>query len=426
MQMVAPRAAFSAQRTHTRPAWLSWQHAAVTTTCAAVAFLPLLIPQGAGNISPVDAFILVAIAVTACWAQVERLRVRVPYVLPVAVLAFAGAIASLFSVYEGAGVLSVVQDIVLLAWCTALVNVCRTPEGMSAVLRTWAYAAAVWALLMIVGVFTGMSALSGVTAREGVRASITFGDPNMAAGYYCTSFMVLWASGRPRRRGVRWCAAAVILVAIALTGSNGFSLATGGAIFTAGIIGMARRKGVLPAVIAACVVVGCAGVVVSRVNIAAVVRDAAAGAPALRDYVGRFTQTTAVRQDLLQETLGLASRGGLVGIGPGAVKPTLEADQASVAFEAHSDYTASIVERGLLGGLGLLLLLLAIGWRARETLGPLRRDYAATVPHPGALVGALVAYAIAANIYELLHFRYVWALLALVAALAIWGRERAR
>ena len=96
-----------------------------------------------------------------------------------------------------------------------------------------------------------------------------------------------------------------------------------------------------------------------------------------------------------------------------------------MAFQAHSDYSASMAERGLLGGVGLLLLILVIGFHARRMLGPLHSGYVAVVRHPGALVGALVAFGIAANIYEVLHFRYVWTLLAIVAAASIWGWKRA-
>jgi hypothetical protein len=427
MQMVAAApSAVAARRGRAVTLQLPWERMALLTTCAAVAFLPFLIPQGPGNLSPVDVLIVLGIATTLCWAIRTRLPVHAPYAVPVAVMAFAGTIASIFSAYPGLGALAVVQDLVLLVWSTTVVTVCSTPRGLSAVLRTWACASLVWALVMIAGTLAGIPVLSGQTAREGVRASITFGDPNMAAGYYCTSLLVVWASRTPRRAAARRAAYVVLLAAIALTGSNGFTIATAAAVFVAAFIGMARRRSLIAALLMGCVVVGGAGALVTRVDINTVVRDAAASAPVLRDYVGRFTQTTAVRADLLQETLALASGGGLVGIGPGAVKPTLEADQAGVAFEAHSDYTASIVERGLLGGAGFVMLLVTIALRGRIALGPLQPAYAAVVPRAGALIGVLVAYAITADIYELLHFRYVWTLLAILAAVGIWGRARPR
>jgi hypothetical protein len=406
-------------------ALLPWPGLALVGTCAGVAFLPLLQPAGPGNVSPIDGFIAFALAATFCWAVIERIPIHMPYVLPVAVMALAGLIASLFSFYPGNGMLAVVQDLVLLAWSTSVVTVCRTPQGLSMVLRTWAYASVVWAGLMLLGALANISVLSGITARTGVRASITFGDPNMAAGYYAASLMVVWASATPRHRAARWAAGAILITAIIFTGSNGFSLATLAACAVAAGIGIARKRGVLPVVALACGVALVAGAVGSQVNINTVVNDAASSSPLLRDYVGRFTQTTAGRDTLLHETLALVPQGGLIGIGPDEVKQTLQAEQDTVAFQAHSDYSASMAERGLLGGVGLLLLILVIAFHARRMLGPLHSGYVAVVRHPGALVGALVAFGIAANIYEVLHFRYVWTLLAIVAAASIWGWKRA-
>lgn len=412
------------RRQLTHPALLPWRKLAVGSTCLAVALLPLLRPAGPGNSSPVDGAIAISILSTLGWAVSERLIVRVPYVVPIAIIGLAGLIASLFSLYPGTGLLAVVQDFVLLAWSTTVVTVCRTAGGLSAVLRVWAYAGVVWATLMIAGSLANIEALSGVTARLGTRASITFGDPNMAAGYFCTTLVLVWASATPRRRLARWGVAAILITAIVFTGSNGFSLATIAACTVAALVGVARRHGMLRAIVVACGLAAVAGLAATQLNVNSVVNSAASSAPVLRDYVGRFAQTTTGRASLLQETLGLVNQGGLIGIGPGAVKPTLQANQDSVAFEAHSDFTASLAERGLLGGMGLLSLIIAIGFYARRSLGRLRSDYADVVRHPGAFVAVTVALLIAANIYELLHFRYVWTYLAVLAAVGIAGRER--
>ncbi len=424
MAMVLDRRLVLPRRMAARPALLPWRRLAVGTTCAAIAILPFLQPSGPGNVAPADCLMALSMAATLCWALADRLPIRVPYVVPVGVMALGGLIASFFSVYPGSGLLAVLQDLFLLAWSTTVVTICRTPGGLSPVLRTWAYASLVWAGLMLLGALANIDVLSGITAREGNRASITFGDPNIAAGYFASSLMIVWASATPRRRIARVGAGALLLAAIVFTGSNGFSIAVLAACAVATGIAMARRYGVVPTIAGACAVVLVGGVIGSQVNINTVVNDAAASTPLLRDYVGRFAQTTAGRDTLLHETLALVEHGGLIGIGPGATKPTLQAQQASVAFEAHSDFTASIAERGLIGGIGLFLLLLVIAFNARRVLGPLQSRFAAVLRHPGALVGLLVAYAITANIYELLHFDYVWTALAVVAAVSIWGVER--
>jgi len=60
--------------------------------------------------------------------------------------------------------------------------------------------------------------------------------------------------------------------------------------------------------------------------------------------------------------------------------------------------------------------------------GPLLRarlddGFATLVPATAPLVGATVGVAVSATYDQVLHFRQVWALLALNAALFLWGRR---
>jgi len=141
-----------------------------------------------------------------------------------------------------------------------------------------------------------------------------------------------------------------------------------------------------------------------------------------RQRVPQFCVTTLValrrplrvRDTLLHETLGLVAQGGVIGIGPDEVKPTLQANQDTVAFQAHSDYSASIAERGPARWCRPSAADSGDRVPRAQDARPAPSGVVAIVRHPGALVGALVAFAIAANIYELLHFRYVWTMLAIV------------
>jgi O-antigen ligase len=91
---------------------------------------------------------------------------------------------------------------------------------------------------------------------------------------------------------------------------------------------------------------------------------------------------------------------------------------------AHDDYTASILERGVLGGLALVCLLVIILARCRRIAArPLRHEYAAVFPRPELLAAAVVAMLMSATLYQVLHFRHVWALLGVVAAVDLWGRR---
>lgn len=400
-----------------------WGRAAAVSAAATVASFPLLQPTGPGNTSVPDLFAVIAIITTLAWGYTSRRPMHVPYLLPVSVMIVAGALAALLGKYPGTGFLSLIQDAFMLAWCAAVVAVCRMPDGLALVVRTWAYSGVIWAAILIVTVLGQIDFLAGITARTGSRAALTFGDPNLAAGYFDACIMLVWATSTPHRRGLRWLAYILLVAAVILTGSNGFSLGLVVAVVAAGTIGVCRRRGVPAGLATLCTALLLFGVAISRVNINTAVQDAAASSTVLRDYIGRGEQSAQGRDALLQETLDLALQGGVFGLGPGAVKPTLIAQGAPVAFEAHSDYTAAIAERGLLGALGLVALISAVIWYARGSLAPMRRDLASVVVHPGALVGALIAFAIGAGIYEVLHFRHLWALFGIVAALRIAGRE---
>jgi hypothetical protein len=51
-------------------------------------------------------------------------------------------------------------------------------------------------------------------------------------------------------------------------------------------------------------------------------------------------------------------------------------------------------------------------------------EYRDVVPRPELLAAAAVAVAISAMFYEVLHFRHVWALFGLIAALELTGQRR--
>ena len=204
----------------------------------------MLRPAGPGNTAPADLFLGLAILVTALWFASRSHVMRFPYMFPVGLSILAGALASTVAyshayVSVGGGLVSLIQDAFLLAWCIGIANVGRDPALLRSISRAWAISATCWAALMIVGVFGHIGALSGQDLRNGVRAAFTLGDPNLAANYFICSLLVLRATQFPRRRAIRWACCALIVTAIALTGSNGGALVlivttVAGAIFADG------------------------------------------------------------------------------------------------------------------------------------------------------------------------------------------------
>ena len=92
--------------------------------------------------------------------------------------------------------------------------------------------------------------------------------------------------------------------------------------------------------------------------------------------------------------------------------------------EAHDDYLATLVERGVLGFVGLLLLIGTIIIRA-SNIDPrqMSAEFRRVVPSTAPLIGALVAMAVSAFTHEVLHYRHFWTLLGILAALYLFARD---
>jgi len=392
----------------------------------AIGLLPLLKPSGPGNTSPVDVAIALSIGVTLFWAGYARQELRLPYALAVGLIMVGGAVASLAGPLPDNGLLAIVQDLALLAWCGVIVNVARSPAAFRWLLRAWTWSAFAWAVVLIGAVATGNLALAGITQRTGVRASLTFGDPNYAANYFFVALMMVMATQTPRRRSLRVITLMALLAGLALTGSNGGLLAFAVGSAVVAIAFVRRRWGPMPLVATVC-----AAAVVGIVALIALqtlpIEEWAknSGQPLLRDSIGRSSQSAQERAWLIEETIGLFQQGVPWGLGPNSTKPLLLTQLAPYAYQTHDDYIESIVERGVLGAFGLLLLIGSIGVRTwNVATKPLAPDFAELFPSKAPLVGAALGLAVSASYYQILHFRHVWAFFAVLAALYLWGLRR--
>ncbi|HEX3268913.1 MAG TPA: O-antigen ligase family protein [Gaiellaceae bacterium] len=397
----------------------------VVACAAVVALLPLIRPGGPANSAPVDVLIALALAASVFWAVSSGQAWHFPYAFPMLLILAGGAIGAMAGTVPRAGATALAQDVALLAWCWAVVNICRSADGLRILVRTWAYSSLVWAALLFVGLATSTTALSGRATAYGSRTMLTFGDPNVAANYLVISIMVIWATQCPRRGAVRLAGYAVLLAALATTGSNGGIVEIIVAVTVAAVLGVYRRAGAVQAVTMLCFLALGGYLVAVNVDLASIQERAQASRYAfLRDGIGHEASSVASRGSILHESVRLYREGGPLGAGPGSTKPRLEAQQAPLVKEAHDDYLAALNERGILGLVGLALLLGGIAWRALSLVGrPLGREFSAVVIRPNALVGAIAATVAAMAVIELLHVRHVWTLFAFVAALSLWGRE---
>ncbi len=420
--LVAPRRiAASGSRART----LESGRVAVWTAAATVALLPLLVPAGPANIAPVDALIALTLATCCLWASTARHRWKFPYGLAMVPFLAGGALGALAGPVAGAGAVALVQDVMLLAWCWAIVNVASTAPRLRILLSAWAYSAVVWVLLLVAGLATNSSALTGRTAREGSRTALTFVDPNVSANYYVLSIMIIWATGRPRHRLFRVAAYGLLLVAIASSGSNSGAVSLIVATVVAGVVSVYRKGGAAPAIAALAAIVLAGYLVATNVSMKAIQERAHNSRFAfVRDGLGRGDVSASQRDMLLHESIPLYLNGGPFGQGPVSTKPRLTDDLAPFVKEAHDDYLAALVERGAVGFVGIFLLVCALLVRAKSVAwSRLRPEYASVVARPHALAGAVAGTLVAGTVYELLHVRHVWTLFAFLAAIYTWGRE---
>ena len=384
--------------------------------------VPVLRP-GLGPVRPADFAIVGATAAVVLWLGWSQVPLRMPFVASMTLFCIAGLVAALVSGHPGVGIIAVVQDLVLLAWCLAIVNVCRTPESLATIFTAWVWSATAAASIVIVGGITGVSALSGQEIAGG-RASLAFDNPNQAGAYFACAFFVILCSGSILTRRRKIVTATIVAVGVLFAASNA---AIGGILLglvLVGILSVARRRGIVTAIAVGSI----AAVVVMAVAVAFVRLDVARAAQEsdirlLRNTLGRGEESAGDRVGRW-ESLGDAYLDyPITGYGAAATKAVLDDGPFNDAKGAHNDYAAALVERGLMGSIALILLIASVAGRmATFAIRPLAPGYAAVLSAPQFLAGALLVLAISSLTHEILHFRNVWALLGLVAAISLWAR----
>jgi O-antigen ligase len=391
---------------------------------AAVVSLPVTVPRGPGNLGPTDLFIVAAIAAWLFSAATNGDRVRFPYALGIGLLMAGGAMGGLAGPLPDAALLALIQDLLLLAWCWTLVNVCRTPVEAGVVLRTWVYSSIAWAGVLFAGLAAGAPALTGQIPTEGSRTALTFGDPNVCANYFFISLAIVWATGRPRRRSLRVLVSVVMIAAMVTTGSNSglVSLAVG--LSGALVFGAYRRSGLIPAVAATACILVAAAVGLSTISLHSIQRRAyTSGYAVLRDGIGRGQASVTERSRVLSESLKLYADGGPLGEGPVSTKPRMEAAMDPYPKEAHDDYFAALLERGIVGTVGLVILMSGLLVRTGSLLRRGAEPLGGVLRAPQALAAGVAGTMTTMAVYELLHVRHVLGLFAIVACAAAWERR---
>jgi O-antigen ligase len=386
-----------------------------------IASLPILTPKFASNLAPADLGLVVGIGMVLLWAGSTRQPLRLPFAAGMGLMMIAGTLSALFGALPWQGAITVVQDLYLLAWAAALANFGRSAAAAGFLVRTWCVTATIWAVGSV-AVF-GPAVITGGADTE--RAGFTFGEENAAGLYFVLSLMVVLAARYPRRRSWRALAIGSLLLGIALSGSLGAISGLLAGLATALLLQVRARRGPDTAIALSLALLLAAGSMALLVVRSDLIQAASVSSNALiRNSIGRGADSSSERTQLASETLGLWGTAGLQGRGPVSTEHTLRQQLAPYPHEAHNDWVAALIERGVLGMAGLLLLVLEIVLLAVAIWNPvrLRAGFAAALPAPAYVVGALVVVAVFSLTHEALHERPLWTLLGLLAAFGLWGR----
>ncbi|GLZ08320.1 hypothetical protein Acsp03_57860 [Actinomadura sp. NBRC 104412] len=394
-----------------------------------IASLPMLmpfgLPPGPGNTGLPDVLLIVVTVTAVLWAATHRHPIRWPFLIPTLLTIIAGGIAAIIN---DAGQLTLVKDLFVLLWGVSLANLARDPRLLRPAIRSWVLIGTLYALIMITGFVIGNDTLSGKQV-DGERAMFTFGDANYASNWFICVFFIARAANYPDTAWRRWGVCGILLVAELLTGSNGGALALGIAIVAGHVFRLFRegRAHRAVAVMSLAALAGGGGIaVVTLVDIQPLLDRASAASPILRDSIGRTTgESTESRSTVFATTIRMMEEQPHPwGIGPGHTEAAMFENQETYVREAHNDYIAAVLERGVLGGFALIvlvfvLLLKCVRIARRNALTP---TYAREVPRPE-LFGALVlVFLVSGLFYETLHYRHGWAMFGLIAALDLFGR----
>ncbi|WP_411153211.1 O-antigen ligase family protein [Streptomyces sp. A30] len=407
-----------------RPAPTRWrgtaERAAGLIACTSMVFQPILRPAGPGNSSPVDFLTLSTVLLVLLWAATSGRKLGAPYAVAMGVLVVTGSVAGLVGPLPGTSLLSLSKDLLLITWCFVLYNIARRPRMLRLLTASFAYSAVVWATVLTLGAMAQIRAIQGISAQEDDRMLFTFGNPNYAATYWVAALFMVFATKCPRSPWLRWYAYAVLVWVLMLSRSNGGLLQLLVGLAFIALVTLYRKYGVtasLTLLLAFGVTIGGSLQVVSFGQAQDWAKES--GQSFLVDTLGRSDKSASARQTLVDESLRLYSTHSLLGSGPGTTEGVLKTEQAPYANEAHNDYLAALVERSPMGVIGILILVLSAGWRASVVLrAPPGEGFAAQVPRPLGVVAALLVMGLAGTYREVLHFRFVWMLLALVAVLA--------
>ena len=383
----------------------------------AIILLPYERLVGPASLRPVDGIFVILSVYTAvsCWRNHQRLVF--PLLIPMWLIIMSSLVAAVLGFAYFTNLIAIVQEIYLWVVLIVITNLLlrHSPAERDLFFKIWVAVSCVIALTTLMGMLhIGPSMFYEIPMRDRYqfdgfdRGVGTYVNPNAAAAYLSTSFFI--AIGAPIPRPIRVVACCWIFMGMFGTGSNGAMGTTLIAlVLLVGLYLVVRnRRAALGLALAATGVTAVFTLLLERLP-AILSLSGTANSSLLGSSVRRVGRAMMLRIQLW--TIGWREfQKRPWGFGPNSASKL----QASL----HSDYLAFLFERGPIGFLGWVLLLLEpLFYVARAVRHP-QADNA----HQWqllALGAGFVANAMNAAVHELSHTRPLWLLMALIFAQSI-------
>jgi len=366
------------------------------------------------NLKPADlALVLLTLyGLLKAWQTNQRLDF--PLLLPIWVILLASLFATLVGFARLDSIVAIVQEVYLFVWFIVLTNVLKTfpLANLDRVMKIWSVIACLESVTTVMGMlrigpsFFYRSSFEQATT-EFIRSTGTYDNSNAVAVYLSVSFFVLLATSWPI-----WLQSVLgvwLFVGMFATGSNGALLSTMGSLVV--LVGghlIAKNRRHIKLLIA---VIGMgAGIVALVLFILGLSSSLLSefgldtGEPLLFQTLGRLSHSATSRFDILMwawETYGRHPWG----TGPNTFASAL-----------HNDYAGFWFERGPLGIIGWLWLIVATLLRPLQVTTQLvnqHQRWQMLVLGAGFLACAVNAFS-----HEISHMRQVWLLMAFLFALS--------
>lgn len=372
----------------------------------------------------VDGLNFLAILIFAFTVLARRPRLDLPLIVPVMVIAVGSFIAITNAESASKCALTLLQDTYLYLWFLMMVALLKNRGDQRGVRIAWMWAANIAGAIGLVMLLTnGITTFGKIFGAKGFRAVGLFNGPNELADYMMMSLFVVLSLKGQANRFLVWGSLVFQMIVLIATKSNGA--------MSGWILGMAvwtfvrmysKTRSIMIVVATASVVASiglCGWLMMNEWGMGESLEKLKK-----QSFLGRFEQSAEGREQIWQRLVERYAQTPL-GIGPGnssEQRLTIglrERRKSQRSKEAHNDYLGYLVERGPLGLLGfVMLVVIPFAAVARGY-----RKVADRAWHAGtggaiaaALAGGLMATTFHSLTMEKLHFRHYWLFLAIVFA----------